>query len=956
MLQRISKWLSGAKPAKIEAPAAPQVAAEALVSSFVDPGAPYVNGEPVPRWPEHGAALVVVPPEALLETQRETIRKIRGFCPLTPQKFEELVEPVFLRYAEWVHLLPASESHHHYGPGGLLRHGFEVALHAARIGDGKQVGTNLSPSERAQFAPRWKVATMLGGLCHDLGKPLSDCGATDSNRQMTWPRTNASLYQWLTANKLTHYRFHWRTGDRHERHKPLGTAVLREILGQEMLDWLSEDPTQEVMDLLMMSIAQGRSAGNLMSVIISHADSLSVEEDLKQLAKRTQGSGQGGNQSSSALIMAELRRMVEGNKLEINKPGGALWVTSEGTFGLFPAVINKIKPELDKKQINGLPASPLDYAQLLADTGFIEPATGDGPDSKEYSNKWVLTVELTHKGVTVTPPPFDVVRFVDPALVFGNMPLPTTVNATVRPPFATAEDIKKAEESVVVASAPQSAESALGAKPGVPVDAQASAPSPEHPGQAGAEDAPPLPRPVEEEKDPLAPDDTVAPPLPHIENRRNRRDLATQNSIEHQKRRELKEAARDRDIPGMLDRLESSGLGGPAVAGVLRRICGGKIVWNEGATETMDGLVVKYPVGLAGLGMPEADLLAFAGSKGWLVVDAGSDRKVTERPFPKGGSTKCVIFTGLVLRVWQAIRDEHPEVLQGATVKLPGDEMIVEEEAPPPRRRAQNAAPAERQHPTDGQPSQSRPERPSRPAQSQGTTPPAPAPTRPEPKKSHQAQARGTQERAQVKQPPRQVASQPAAPERQRQGPAPGTAGMRVRTAEEGRPVAARTPIGKAPPPPPPRVAAAPAADPKPAPRESAPAHDPEIHGPTAAMLVTATIAELNEQKIGWINACVYGVLMRGKKEKELELEELTPEWIIRTVSLYAEHSKIRMAPLIKALATQDNPALIFKEPASMDLKDVKKIKLNPEFAPPKWMLEIARRQGLELPTIGGSK
>jgi conjugal transfer pilus assembly protein TraI len=33
-----------------------------------------------------------------------------------------------LRLAAFVHLLPASQAHHHRGAGGMLRHSLEVAL------------------------------------------------------------------------------------------------------------------------------------------------------------------------------------------------------------------------------------------------------------------------------------------------------------------------------------------------------------------------------------------------------------------------------------------------------------------------------------------------------------------------------------------------------------------------------------------------------------------------------------------------------------------------------------------------------------------------------------------------------------------------------------------------------------------------------------------------------------
>src|SRR5690606_7808323 len=107
--------LQGASPIPLE-----------QVTQFLSPGPPLEGNDPsrpIPRWPEHGAAMIAAEPATLLETQRELLAAIRQSSPMSPAQFEALLMPVFERYAAWVHLLPASESHHHSGPGGLLAHG-----------------------------------------------------------------------------------------------------------------------------------------------------------------------------------------------------------------------------------------------------------------------------------------------------------------------------------------------------------------------------------------------------------------------------------------------------------------------------------------------------------------------------------------------------------------------------------------------------------------------------------------------------------------------------------------------------------------------------------------------------------------------------------------------------------------------------------------------------------------
>lgn len=77
----------------------------------------------------------VAPLDKILATQAELIEKVRNSLGFTVDDFNRLVLPVIQRYAAFVHLLPASESHHHRGAGGLFRHGLEVAFWAAQASE-----------------------------------------------------------------------------------------------------------------------------------------------------------------------------------------------------------------------------------------------------------------------------------------------------------------------------------------------------------------------------------------------------------------------------------------------------------------------------------------------------------------------------------------------------------------------------------------------------------------------------------------------------------------------------------------------------------------------------------------------------------------------------------------------------------------------------------------------------
>ncbi len=76
------------------------------------------------------------------------IECIKGTLGYPSAEFEALAMPVLWRYAAFVHLLPASETHHHRGAGGLLRHGLEVAFWAAQASDALIFSMEGTPNER----------------------------------------------------------------------------------------------------------------------------------------------------------------------------------------------------------------------------------------------------------------------------------------------------------------------------------------------------------------------------------------------------------------------------------------------------------------------------------------------------------------------------------------------------------------------------------------------------------------------------------------------------------------------------------------------------------------------------------------------------------------------------------------------------------------------------------------
>jgi len=82
----------------------------------------------IPRYPPFVKGLPASHPDRLIQTQQELIGQIRESGLASKETFENFYLEPLRRFAAYAHLLPASESHHHRGAGGLFRHAIEVGL------------------------------------------------------------------------------------------------------------------------------------------------------------------------------------------------------------------------------------------------------------------------------------------------------------------------------------------------------------------------------------------------------------------------------------------------------------------------------------------------------------------------------------------------------------------------------------------------------------------------------------------------------------------------------------------------------------------------------------------------------------------------------------------------------------------------------------------------------------
>ena len=235
----------------------------------------------IPRYPPFMKGLPATHPDKLIETQRELIGQIRETGVATPEIFAQFHLAALRRFASYAHLLPASQTHHHRGAGGLLRHATEVALWSLQSGDRLLLPGEQTPRRRRELEPRWHLAVFLAALCHDLGKPVTDLVVTSHDGAEIWNPFIEDLHAWATRHHVDRYFLHWRD-NRGRKHQAVSALIAERIIGAQGLAWLAEGDTDLVL-WMMESINGFPSAENPMHDLVVRSDQISVERDLRSL-------------------------------------------------------------------------------------------------------------------------------------------------------------------------------------------------------------------------------------------------------------------------------------------------------------------------------------------------------------------------------------------------------------------------------------------------------------------------------------------------------------------------------------------------------------------------------------------------------------------------------------------------------------------------------------------------
>lgn len=323
------------------------------------------------RYPPSDPGIQLDPIEQVIESQRPLISRIYRTLGATPDQFAERVNPAVANLARQVHLLPATASDHHCGPGALFRLCLEMALFSLQAANSAEFPMVGGSERRYALQPKWILATMFAGMCSQLHRSLTSMTVLGANG-VRWQPLLVPLYDWALAEGLDRYFVRWLSASDPDGAQATSAFLVAAVCPAEVVQWLAED-NAEVIPAMTAAIAGAPPQANPIARLIVPLLPRLIERDLANAAQHY-GRFSVGFQLEPHLIDA-MRRLVRGDVWECNGPGAALWIGAEGAFIDWELVCGQVVELVARDNLAGVPRDPESLARILIDAGvFVRPA------------------------------------------------------------------------------------------------------------------------------------------------------------------------------------------------------------------------------------------------------------------------------------------------------------------------------------------------------------------------------------------------------------------------------------------------------------------------------------------------------------------------------------------------------------------------------------------------------
>ncbi|SMG61059.1 MobH family relaxase [Paraburkholderia susongensis] len=330
-----------------------------------------------------------------------TVRHIESSLGLSVESEQRDVAPLIQQLTEFVQLLPASESHHHAQPGGLLIHLLEVAWYALHFGEGYRLPLGASPEDQLQHGARCSYAVLVAALLHDIGKPLADLKVeiVSGTAARPWVPLAGSMKE--QGSEWYRVDFPEPSQRGYGAHERLSIVMLQRLVPSVSLGWLAQYPP--VLDELAAYLSGYAAAKDgALAKIVGEADRLSVAQNLLTGPRTRFATAR--TVPLIERLMGGLRRLLAEGDVPMNRAGATAYCDGESLWCVAKTLAEAVRGYLarNEQQQPGAAGIPADNNRLFdtwQEYGALIPAREGGA---------IWTIEVT---VGTWKQTFTVLRF-----------------------------------------------------------------------------------------------------------------------------------------------------------------------------------------------------------------------------------------------------------------------------------------------------------------------------------------------------------------------------------------------------------------------------------------------------------------------------------------------------------------------------------------------------------------
>ncbi|MDH0645252.1 TraI domain-containing protein [Pseudomonas sp. GD03858] len=348
-----------------------------------------------------------LPSESLLcaDHRKKLLERIWQYTALSEPQFNQLYLDPIRRYAAYVQQLPASESHHHAYPGGMLDHGLELMACSLKLRQSYLLPSGAAPEDQAAQADAWSAAIAYGALLHDIGKIAVDLQVEYQNGEV-WHPWHGPLAQ--------PYRFRYLAGRDYKLHSAATGLLYTRILTPLQLDWLSNYPV--LWSHLLFLLANHYEHAGTLGELVLQADRVSTAQNI------------GANPTKALLapkhslqhhLLTGLRHLVK-NEFKLNQPGAAGWLTDDHLWLVSKAATDKLRAYLLAQAVDGIPSSNIALFDELQSHGLVDTT----PEGKAVWSATITDDDWQHR--------FTFLRL-QPSLIWADEPRPDCFSGKLEP-------------------------------------------------------------------------------------------------------------------------------------------------------------------------------------------------------------------------------------------------------------------------------------------------------------------------------------------------------------------------------------------------------------------------------------------------------------------------------------------------------------------------------------------